>query len=134
MPFVRIDVMEGRSDAELTALSNAVHRALTECLDVPERDRFQVITEHSRGRFIFDPAYLGVARTEGVVFIQVCLSTGRTAAQKTALYSRLAQLVAEGTGTRPEDVAIILVENTRGDWSFGNGIAQYLTLPEEEWK
>jgi hypothetical protein len=26
------------------------------------------------------------------------------------------------------------VENTREDWSFGNGVAQYVVLPKEEWK
>jgi hypothetical protein len=31
-------------------------------------------------------------------------------------------------------VAIALVENTREDWSFGNGVAQYLTMPRDQWK
>ena len=31
-------------------------------------------------------------------------------------------------------VLIALVEDTREDWSFGNGIAQYLELPGEQWK
>jgi hypothetical protein len=37
-------------------------------------------------------------------------------------------------GMRPENLAVALVENTREDWSFGNGIAQYVVLPKEEWK
>jgi hypothetical protein len=35
---------------------------------------------------------------------------------------------------RREDVTIVLVENTRENWSFGNGVAQYVTLPKDEWK
>lgn len=35
---------------------------------------------------------------------------------------------------RPGDVAISIVESTREDWSFGNGVAQYVVLPKEEWK
>jgi hypothetical protein len=28
---------------------------------------------------------------------------------------------------RPEDVQVILSPNTREDWSFGNGLASYVT-------
>ena len=27
-----------------------------------------------------------------------------------------------------------LIENSREDWSFGNGDAQYVILPKEQWK
>jgi hypothetical protein len=27
-----------------------------------------------------------------------------------------------------------LVENTREDWSFGNGEASYVVLPQERWR
>jgi hypothetical protein len=59
MPLVRIDVIEGYSEAQLTAIGTAVHQALTECLDVPPRDHFQVISEHTKRRLTYDPAYLG---------------------------------------------------------------------------
>jgi 4-oxalocrotonate tautomerase len=134
MPLIRIDVIHGRSEGELRAIGNAVHRALGECLGVPERDRFQVITEHSRARLIYDPAYLGVERTDAIVFVQVILSKGRSTEQKCAFYSRAVQLIAMDAQVRPEDVTIVLIENRREDWSFGNGIAQYLTLPKEQWK
>jgi phenylpyruvate tautomerase PptA (4-oxalocrotonate tautomerase family) len=134
MPLIRIDLMEGRSDAQLAAISDSVHRALGECFDVPARDRFQVITEHKPGRLLYDPAYLGVQRTDDVVFIQVFLSAGRRAEQKSAFYARTASAIAQRAGMRAEDVVIVLVENTREDWSFGNGVAQYLTMPKEQWK
>jgi len=133
MPLIRIDVIEGRSERQLLAIGNAVHHALGECLGVPERDRFQIITEHSRARLTYDPAYLGVERTEGIVFVQVFLSEGRSTEQKSAFYSRAAHLIAADAKIRPEDVTIVLIENKREDWSFGNGVAQYLTLPKEQW-
>jgi hypothetical protein len=34
----------------------------------------------------------------------------------------------------PGDETIVLVENTREDWSFGCGVAQYLELPPEHSK
>ena len=134
MPLVRIDVLEGHSDSDLAAIGAAVHTALTECLGVPQRDRFQVITEHRRGRLVYDSGYLGVARTDGIVLVQVFLSAGRTPELKQAFYARAVELIAEGARVRREDVAINLVENSRADWSFGNGVAQYLTLPKEQWK
>jgi len=134
MPLVRIDVIEGRSDTELAGIGAAVHHALITCFGVPERDRFQLITEHRRGRLVYDAAYLGVERTDAIVVVQVFFSTGRSAEQKQAFYALVADGIAERTGTRKEDVFITLVENTRGDWSFGNGVAQYLTMPREAWR
>ena len=45
MPLVEIDLLEGRSQADLDAISDAVHEAMVAVLDVPQRDRFQIITE-----------------------------------------------------------------------------------------
>ena len=134
MPFVRIDLIAGRTEAEVTAIGGAVHRAMVEILNVPERDRFQIITEHPPGRLIYNDSYLGVGRTDGLVVVQILLSAGRTAEQKQAFYARTAALLAQDANIRAGDVTIALIENTRGDWSFGNGVAQYLVLPKEEWK
>ncbi len=134
MPLVRIDLIAGRTDAEIAAIGGAVHRAMVEVLNVPERDRFQVISEHRPGRLVYNPGYLGVERTDGIVIVQIFLSAGRAPEQKQAFYARLAALLAEEAGVRREDVTAALVENTRGDWTFGNGVAQYLVLPKEEWK
>lgn len=134
MPLVRIDLIEGRSAAQIAAIGHAIQRALMDCLDVPERDQFQVIDEHSPGRLIYNSGYLGVVRTEGIVIVQVFLSSGRSTAQKQAFYARAAELLAAEAAMRPEDVTIVLTENTRADWSFGQGLAQYLVLPREQWK
>ena len=134
MPLVRIDLIKGRTGAEVAAIGESVQRALVEHMNVPERDRFQVITEHAPERFIYNNAYLGIARTDGIVFIQVTLSKGRTTEQKQAFYARAAELLAKNAKVRPEDVAISLVESTREDWSFGHGLAQYVVLSKEEWK
>jgi phenylpyruvate tautomerase PptA (4-oxalocrotonate tautomerase family) len=125
MPLVRISVLKGRSAAQRRALGDAVHRALVETIDVPALDRFQVITEHERGDLVYDPEFLGIHRTDDLVFIQITLSRGRSLAQKRALYRRIAANLHESTGLRPEDVLVSLVEVGREDWSFGNGIASY---------
>ena len=124
MPLVRISVIRGKPAAPLRKLGDAVHRALVETVGVPENDRFQVITEHERHELAYDPDYLGIARTDGIVLIQVTFSSGRTVDQKRLLYRRIADHLAEA-GVRREDVWVNLVEVPRENWSFGNGIASY---------
>lgn len=125
MPLVRIDVLAGRPADQLLAIGDGVHSAMVETIGVPPLDRFQVLTEHPPGRLVFDPAYLGVRRTEGVVFIQITLNAGRTLEQKKALYASIARNLAAHAGARPEDVLVSLVEVAKENWSFGNGVAQY---------
>ncbi len=125
MPLVRISLREGKPTAYRQAIADAIHRAMVETVNVPPLDRFQVITEYTSDSLIYDPTYLGIDRTDDVVFIQITLNAGRTAELKKALYARIAQLLAEHPGVRPQDVLINLVEVARENWSFGNGVAQY---------
>jgi phenylpyruvate tautomerase PptA (4-oxalocrotonate tautomerase family) len=134
VPAVRIDVLAPWPAADLERLGSAVHSALVETLGVPERDRFQVITVHEPGRFVFDRAYLDIPRTDRFVLVQVTLSAGRTTEAKAAFYRRLAERLEAELGHRPEDLAICLVENRREDWSFGRGEASYVVIPPEEWR
>jgi len=92
---------------------------------VPEQDRFQIITEHPPSGLIYDPTYLGIQRTNHIVMVQITLSTGRKLAQKRQLFKRMAEILAENPGLRPQDLMINLVEVAWENWSFGNGEAQY---------
>jgi 4-oxalocrotonate tautomerase len=92
---------------------------------VPKDDHFQVITEHEPPNLVFDPAYLGIRRSEDLVMIQITWNEGRTVEQKKALYKAIADGLAGKPGLRREDVFVSLVEVRRENWSFGNGIAQY---------
>ena len=134
MPLVNIDLLAGRSDDHIDRISDCVHEAMTAELDVPQRDRFQIVAEHTPRSLRFDRGYLDIDRTEEFVLIRINLSAGRSTEAKQAFYSRLAQLLHERIGIRTEDVAIVLVENAREDWSFGRGDASYVVLPREAWR
>ena len=134
MPLVRIDVLRGRPAHELTAISSCVHQAMVTDLGVPERDHFQIITEHDRDRLLFNRSYLDIDRSDNWVLIHVTLSAGRSTQSKQAFYSGLCGRLADAVGLRREDLAVVLVENSREDWSFGHGEANYLTLPPESWR
>jgi 4-oxalocrotonate tautomerase len=134
MPLVNIDVLAGRTDEELAAIADSVHEAMVEELDVPRRDRFQLITQHSPATLHFDRRYLDIERSDRFVMVKITLSAGRSAEAKSAFYARLAALLTDRAGLRPEDLAVALVENERTDWSFGHGQASYLVLPREQWR
>jgi len=126
MPLVRIDLRQGTSAEYRKALGDGVHRAMIDALAIPPDDRFQVITEHPPEGLIYDPQYLGIHRTDKVVFVQITMSTGRKPMQKRKLYQRIAELLAQSPGVTPEDLVINLVEVSWENWSFGNGEAQYM--------
>ena len=125
MPLVRISLREGKTEEYKKAPGDGVHRALVEAMDAPAQDRFQVITEHPAGGLIYDPTYLGIERTDNIVMVQITLSTGRKLAQKRKLLKRMAEILAEKPGLRPQDLMVSLVEVAWENWSFGNGEAQY---------
>jgi 4-oxalocrotonate tautomerase len=126
MPLVRISLSEGTTPEYRKALGDGVHRAMVEAMQVPADDRFQVITEHPPGGLIYAPTYLGIEHSDHVVFVQITLSTGRKPPQKRAFYLRLAEILEQSPGLRPQDLIISLVEVSWENWSFGNGEAQYM--------
>ena len=125
MPFVRIDLIEGKPAEYRKTIGEVVYDAMRTTIDVPENDRFQVVAEHKRENFIYDPVYLGVSRTDDCVFIQVTLNSGRTVEKKRAFYKAIADGLHERLKLRREDVFINLIEVGKENWSFGNGVAQY---------
>lgn len=124
MPLVRISIHKGRPPEFRRKLGDAIHRALVETIDVPQLDRFQLLSEHEPGDLVYDPGYLGIARTDDIVIIQITLSVGRTLAQKRNLFRRIADNLA-ALGLRREDAWINLVEVAKENWSFGLGEASY---------
>ena len=125
MPLVRISVPEKGDATYRRAISDAVHRALIDTIGIPPADRFHVITAHAPAELVFDPSYLDVSRSPGFVLVEIIFRRGRPAEKKRALYRAVADNVHAATGTRIEDVMIVLHENDPVDWSFGAGVAQY---------
>ena len=87
-----------------------MHRAMTEALAIPPDDRFQVIKEHPPEGLIYDRTYLGIQRSEKIVFVQITLSAGRKPQQKRKLFQRMAEILSESPGLKPQDLLINLVE------------------------
>jgi phenylpyruvate tautomerase PptA (4-oxalocrotonate tautomerase family) len=124
MPLVRISLVKGKTAAYRRKLGDAIHNALVDTIDVPLADRFQLLTEHEPGDLIYDPGFLGIARSNDIVIVQITISTGRSLEKKRALFRRIADNLA-ALGLRREDAWINLIEVAKENWSFGNGVASY---------
>ena len=127
MPLVQIHLMEGKPTEFRRLVGEIVYQTMMDTINVPADDNFQLITEHDKNSLIYDPEYLNLHRTDGIVMIQITLNEGRTLELKKAFYKRLAERLHAELDIRMEDVFISLVEVKKENWSFGNGIAQYAT-------
>lgn len=125
MPLVRIDTPQAFPPERRRAIGDVVHRAMVAILNVPEEDRFQVITAHADGGLSVTPRYLGIEHGKDVVLVQITLNAGRTVEQKRDFYRRVADGLHAEAGVRREDVIVNLVEVAKENWSFGNGDAPY---------
>ena len=127
MPLLHISLRAGKPEAYRQAIFDGLYRAMRETFNVPEDDQFMTITQHDAANFRYGTSYLGVARSDDLVFIQITANNTRTMEQKKALFARIAQLLGESPGIRPEDVFVSLVEVAKENWSLGNGEAQHAT-------
>jgi phenylpyruvate tautomerase PptA (4-oxalocrotonate tautomerase family) len=126
MPLVLIDLLEGRTSAQLETLADTVQEVMEREFAAPPGDRYQIITQHRPGELRVGTSGLPLRRSDDVVLLRI-VQQGRSEEQKTRTYRALAELLEERSGIDPQDLAITVVQNTRADWSFGKGSAQFLT-------
>ena len=124
MPRLHISLRAGKPAAYRQAIFDSLYRAMRETLHVPEDDQFMTMTEHEAANFRHGAAF-GVARSDDLVYIQIIVFNSRTVEQKKALFKRIAELLGESPGIRPEDVFVNIVATAKEDWSVGNGLAQF---------
>lgn len=126
MPLIKFDLIKGRSDEQLKALLDTVHQAMVEAFDVPQSDRYQCVTQHSKGELVLEDTGLGYPRSSDVVLLTV-FSRQRAKEKKVEFYRLLAERLQANCGLSPDDLIVSLFENSDADWSFGRGRAQFLT-------
>jgi 4-oxalocrotonate tautomerase len=127
MPFVRIDLVRGKSVQYRKELGDIVYKAMVDVINVPENDKFQVVTEHAPEELNVAESYMGNRYSSDVILIQITLSSGRSIDLKKTFYKRIVDDLHDQLKMRREDVVINLVEVAKENWSFGGGIAQYVT-------
>jgi Tautomerase enzyme len=99
---------------------------MVEALDVPDTDRYQLLSEHPAHHIVALDTGLGFRRTADLVVLRFT-SRARPEAAKKRLYALLADRLQAECGIAPSDLIVTLTENGAADWSFGGGVAQFLT-------
>ena len=127
MPLARIDLSKNAPPERIKIVSEAIYSAMVEIANAPLNDKFQVVTRHAADEIIYPKeGYLGVTYTGDLILIQITWLGGRSTEVKKKFYKRIADEVHERAGVRKEDIVIILVDNAKEDWSYGNGEMQYV--------
>lgn len=126
MPLLRIDVIEGRSEAELKELLDAIHGAMLAAFKVPERNRYQIVHQHPAAEVRVEDTGLDIPRTERIVMVHVT-TRPRSRLEKQNFCELLCQELLQRCGVKASDVFVSITQNTDEDWSFGYGRAQFIT-------
>ncbi len=121
MPFTRISLRAGHSRETLNAITDSLDVALTECFDVPEKDRFVMIHQHQPEELIFDRQYGGGPRSDDFILFHITTGMERPEAVKRAFYQRLVTALKDKPGIDPKDVMIVVSNSKVSDWSFSGG-------------
>ena len=120
MPLVNISILKGKSPEYVKAIADGVNSAVIETMGFPKDDRYQIITEH-------EPYCLDYQdRVEDRVMMFLIMRAGRAPEAKRAFYKKVVDNLARNPGIDPANVLISIVENTDIDWSFRDGIAQFV--------
>src|SRR5262249_49495094 len=78
MPLVRIDLIRGKSAQYRKTLGDIIYKAMIDVINVPENDKFQIITEHAPEELNLAESYLGNRYSNDVILIQITLTFGRS--------------------------------------------------------
>lgn len=125
MPLMKFHILKGRSPEEIDAFLDVAHKAMVRSLDVPERDRYQILVEHEPSHLRALDTGLGIPRTEKFVLLEV-VSRPRSQEAKLAFYQNLCDDLKEHCAIEASDIMISFTQNTDEDWSFGLGRAQFI--------
>lgn len=121
MPFTRISLRPGYSDAQIAQISDLLQQSLEAEFAVPPGDRFQIFEEIPATRRLFDRHYKSGGRSDKFIQFHILASKPRTAAQKQNLCRRLCEELHRTLAIHPDDVMVMIQFNTAEEWSFSRG-------------
>jgi hypothetical protein len=122
MPLTKISAPKHLAFSKIKALAEAVQDGLVQTCNVPPKDLFQLISRFDAAEMILDPTFGGVSRSADACIAEITFLSGRTDDQKRSLFKYIAEKAAFA-GFRTDDIMVALTENTRMDWSLGQGVA-----------
>jgi len=119
MPHVLIETRREYTQAEETALMDAVHGALRRAFRIPPEDRHVRLVAHEPHRFACPP---GMAEPDRFVQVSIDAFAGRSIDAKRALYQEIVGSL-EPLGVPADHVSIVLRDVPRESWGIRGGQA-----------
>ena len=98
MPLTRVSLLKGKPPEYRKAILDGLYQAMRESFGVPEDDRFMLIEEYDKSNFVYGENYLGIARDDDLVIIQITVNNTRGIEQKKALFARIAEILSSNPG------------------------------------
>ena len=126
MPLIQVDLQKQDDKKRLKNILDTIHECAVEAFEIPERDRYQIVSQHDPEEMILLDTGLGFERTKDQIVVRVT-SKQRPREKKVKLYSLLCERLNVNCGIPPKDLLVSITENSDADWSFGFGKAQFLT-------
>ena len=120
MPLVNISILSGKSPAYIQAVGDGINSAVIETMGFPADDHYQIIHQ-------LDSESLQFQKREGDrVMMHLVMRAGRSDESKQAFYKKVVETLAANPGIPPANVLITITENNDIDWSFRDGVAQFV--------
>ena len=120
MPLVTISILKGKSPEYIQAVGDSINSAVIETMAFPDDDRYQVIHQ-------LDSDCLQLQqRVEDRVIMHLVMRAGRSNKAKQAFFKKVVENLAISPGINPANVLITITENHDIDWSFRDGVAQFV--------
>lgn len=121
MPFTRISLRPGYSDAQITQISDILQQSLEAEFAVPPGDRFQIFELLPARLRVFDRHYKSNGRSDNFIQFHILAGKPRTCEQKHNLCRLLCERLHTALDIHPDDVMVMIHFNTADDWSFSQG-------------
>jgi phenylpyruvate tautomerase PptA (4-oxalocrotonate tautomerase family) len=120
VPLVNISILKGKTPEYKKAIADGVNSAVIETMGFPNDDRYQIINEVEKNCLEYQD------RDNDRVMMFLIMRAGRSDKVKQDFYKKVADNLASNPGIPSENILITIVENHDIDWSFRDGIAQFV--------
>ena len=120
MPLVNISILKGKSPEYIKSIADGVNTAVIECFNFPFDDRYQIIHKHESHCLEMQD------RVHDRVMMHVIIRKGHSDKAKQSFYKRVSDNLLRAPGIDPSNILITMTENHDVDWSFRDGLAQFM--------
>ncbi|CAB3736867.1 hypothetical protein LMG3458_05370 [Achromobacter deleyi] len=118
MPILNVQIMQGHSAAQKTALLKAASQAVVESIAAPLAS-VRIVLQEVPAEHVIVAGEIGKAMAR----VDAALIEGRDEAKKSALIAALNQAVCDSIGISGEDVRVLIRDVPKTDMGVANGLS-----------